>query len=65
MRTWVRAGVLCSEMEASALLICAGVAGLRAGCLLMAANHEEGTDTLCRMAIEGTRRLIALDGVAR
>ncbi len=61
MQTWVRAGVLCSEMEASALFVTAAVAGLRAGCLLMAANREERTDTLCRVAVEGIRCLIAND----
>jgi uridine phosphorylase len=38
---WLRAGVLCSEMEAAALFVVARVLGIRAGALLLVAGNQE------------------------
>ena len=60
-RAWVQGGVLCSEMEAAALFVIASVLGLRAGGLMIAAGTHNPLETLCATAVEGVRRLIALD----
>ncbi len=58
---WVAGGVLCSEMEAAALCVVSSVLGKRAGGLMLALNSEASVETLCATAVEGVRRLIALD----
>jgi uridine phosphorylase len=64
-RAWVTGGVLCSEMEAAALFVLASVLGKRAGGLMVALNREATSlDPLCKTAVEGIRRLIALDRAA-
>jgi uridine phosphorylase len=66
---WIRAGVLCSEMEAAAIFVVARVVGLRAGGLMLVAGNQEldpegalrdevRLDDLVRGAVAGLRRLI-------
>lgn len=38
---WMRGGVLCSEMEASALFVVASILGKRAGAVMMVAGNQE------------------------
>jgi uridine phosphorylase len=62
-KAWVMGGVLCSEMEAAALFVVASVLGKRASGLMVALNNvPPSLDNLCATAVEGVRRLIALDG---
>jgi uridine phosphorylase len=62
---WVMGGVLCSEMEAAALFVIASVLRKRAGGLMVALNREPSSlEPLCQTAVEGVRRLIALDRAA-
>jgi uridine phosphorylase len=64
-QAWVMGGVLCSEMEAAALFVVSSVLGKRAGGLMVALNREPTSlEPLCRTAVEGIRRLIALDRAA-
>jgi uridine phosphorylase len=59
---WVMGGVLCSEMEAAALFVVASVLRKRAGGLMIALNQEATSlEPLCQTAVDGIRRLIALD----
>ncbi|HAJ06298.1 MAG TPA: uridine phosphorylase [Chloroflexi bacterium] len=58
---WQKAGVLCSEMEASALFIVSSILQNRAGGLMIAGGTHESLDVLCKTAVEGIRLLIALD----
>jgi uridine phosphorylase len=69
-RAWIRAGVLCSEMEAATIYVVARVLRARAGgIMLVAGNQELGgarreearLETLVDAAIEGLRRLIRAD----
>lgn len=61
-QAWVRGGVLCSEMEAAALFVLASVLGKRAGGIMVALNRPPTSlEPLCSTAVEGIRRLIALD----
>jgi uridine phosphorylase len=61
-RAWVLGGVLCSEMEAATLFVVASVLGKRAGGIMVALNRPATSlDPLCRTALDGVRRLIALD----
>ena len=64
-KAWVMGGVLCSEMEAAALFVVSSVLGKRAGGLMLGLNNVQPPDAmsnLCATAVEGVRRLIALDG---
>ncbi|HRF49739.1 MAG TPA: nucleoside phosphorylase [Anaerolineales bacterium] len=61
---WVAGGVLCSEMEAAALCVVSSVLGKRAGGIMLALNAEASVEELCATAVEGVRRLIALDSAA-
>jgi uridine phosphorylase len=72
---WRRGGVLCSEMEAAALFVVAGVLGRRAGAVLMLAGNQErapadlaedeargySVESLIDAAIAGLRLLIRRD----
>ena len=70
-RAWIRAGVLCSEMEAAAIYVVARSLRARAGGLMLIAGNQElkgarrdaaRLDPLLDGAIEGLRRLIRADG---
>jgi uridine phosphorylase len=62
---WVMGGVLCSEMEAATLFVVSSVLGKRAGGLMIALNQEATSlAPLCQTAVDGIRRLIALDRAA-
>ncbi len=74
-RAWIRAGVLCSEMEAAAIFVVARILGCRAGGVMLIAGNQEldpekqdrGTarmETLLDGAIAGLRALIRADRVA-
>jgi uridine phosphorylase len=61
-RAWVQGGVLCSEMEAATLFVVSSVLGKRAGALVLALNRDPSSlAPLCSTAVDGVRRLIALD----
>jgi uridine phosphorylase len=69
-RAWIRAGVLCSEMEAAAIFVVASVLGARAGGIMLVAGNQElegarrgeaRLEPLLDAAIEGLRRLIRAD----
>jgi uridine phosphorylase len=71
-QAWIRAGALCSEMEAAAIFIVASVLRKRAGAILLVAGNQEidpegkhrddaKLDTLLDGAIAGLRTLIARD----
>jgi uridine phosphorylase len=70
-RAWIRAGVLCSEMEAAAIYVVARSLRARAGGLMLVAGNQElkgsrrdaaRLEPLLDGAIEGLRRLIRADG---
>ena len=70
-RAWIRAGVLCSEMEAAAIYVVARSLRARAGGLMLIAGNQElegarrddaSLEPLLDGAIEGLRRLIRADG---
>jgi len=64
-QAWVQGGVLCSEMEAAALFVVSSVLGKRAGGLMLALNQApDSLEPLCATAVEGVRRIIALDRAA-
>ena len=64
-QAWVQGGVLCSEMEAAALFVVASVLGKRAGGIMLALNQApDSLEPLCAAAVEGVRRIIALDRAA-
>lgn len=63
--TWRAAGVLCSEMETSTLLVVASIRRLRAGAILAIVNQpgrtidaDSSLATLIETAVEGMRRVI-------
>ena len=67
---WIRAGVLCSEMEAAAIFVVARVLRARAGAIMLVAGNQElegvrredaSLETLLDAAVEGLRRLIQAD----
>ena len=69
---WIRAGALCSEMEAAAIFVVSSVLRARAGAILLVAGNQEidpegehrgdaKLDTLIDGAIAGLRVLIARD----
>jgi uridine phosphorylase len=61
-RAWVQGGVLCSEMEAATLFVVSSVLHKRAGGLMLALNRAPlDLKPLCATAVDGVRRLIALD----
>ena len=67
-QAWQRLGVLASEMEASVLYCFATRQGLRAGAVLKvnaigdhAGEAWRDDEDLCRVAVEGLARLIAVD----
>jgi uridine phosphorylase len=61
-KAWVMGGVLCSEMEAATLFVVSSVLGKRAGALILALNRDPSDlKPLCAAAVDGVRRLIALD----
>lgn len=70
---WIRAGALCSEMEAAAIFVVSSVLRARAGAILLVAGNQEidpegrhrgdaKLKTLIDGAIVGLRMLIARDG---
>ncbi len=64
-KAWVMGGVLCSEMEAAALYVLCSVLGKRAGGLMVAIKDTEPEiEVVCKTAVEGVRRLIALDATS-
>lgn len=64
-RAWVMGGVMCSEMEAATLFVLCNVLGKRAGGLMVAIKETRPPiETVCEVAVEGVRRLIALDKAA-
>jgi uridine phosphorylase len=72
-QAWIRAGVLCSEMEAAAIYVVARVLRARAGAILLVAGNQElpgaqreeaRLETLVDAAVEGLRRLIRADRAA-
>ena len=64
-KAWVMGGVLCSEMEAATLFVVSSVLHKRAGGLMIALNEgPRSVEELCATAVEGVRRLIALDHAA-
>ncbi len=75
-RAWIRAGVLCSEMEAAAIFVVARILGCRAGGVMLVAGNQEldpegltrgeaRMETLLDGAIAGLRALIRADRVAQ
>lgn len=65
-KAWVMGGVLCSEMEAATLYVLSSILGKRAGGLMVAIKDTEpDIPRLCAVAVEGVRRLIALDGAVQ
>jgi len=61
-QAWVQGGVLCSEMESAALFVVASVLHKRAGGLMIALRADPlDLKPLCATAVDGVRRLIALD----
>lgn len=69
-RSWIRAGALCSEMEAATILVCAQVLHVRAGGIMLVAGNQElqgarredaRLETLLDAAVEGVRQLIRAD----
>lgn len=60
-QAWVRGGVLCSEMETSTLFVLSSVLRLRAGAIMIAADTGQSLDSLCAVAVDGMRRVIAQD----
>jgi uridine phosphorylase len=60
-QAWIQGGVLCSEMEAAALFVVSSILGTRAGGLMIAGGTRQSLDRLCATAVDGVRRLIALD----
>jgi uridine phosphorylase len=67
---WIRAGVLCSEMEAAAIFVVARVLRARAGGIMLVAGNQElegarredaKLETLVDATIEGLRQLIRSD----
>jgi uridine phosphorylase len=67
---WIRAGVLCSEMEAAAIFVVARVLRARAGGIMLVAGNQElegarredaKLETLFDATIEGLRQLIRSD----
>jgi uridine phosphorylase len=61
-KAWVMGGVLCSEMEAATLFVVASVLHKRAGGIMIALNQDPTSlNDLCETAVDGIRRLIALD----
>jgi len=63
-QAWIQGGVLCSEMEAATLFVVSSILGRRAGGLMIGAGVQHSLDTLCATAVDGVRRLIALDEAA-
>ena len=60
-KTWIAAGVLCSEMELAAIMIAAAVLRKRAGGLLVALNDDRSLEPLCKAAVCGLKELIEMD----
>jgi len=71
-QAWLRAGVLCSEMEAAALFVVVRTLGGRAGAILLVSGNQEldpegrrrgeaRLETLVDAAIAGLRELISAD----
>ena len=68
-RVWIRAGVLCSEMEAAAIFVVARIRQMRAGALLLVGGNQElegaqsVTDETLLLdgAVAGLRALIERD----
>jgi len=64
-KAWVMGGVLCSEMEAATLFVVSSVLHKRAGGIMIALNQAPTSlNDLCSTAVDGVRRLIALDKAA-
>ena len=75
-RAWIRAGALCSEMEAAAIFVVASILRKRAGAILLVAGNQETDpegrhrddaklETLIDGAVAGLRALIRRDMAAR
>ncbi len=61
-KAWVQGGVLCSEMESATLFVVSSVLRKRAGGLMVAVGNDPvDLKPLCSAAVDGVRRLIALD----
>lgn len=69
-RAYQRAGVLCSEMEAAALLVIAQAKKVRAGCVVLVSDNQftgqppgprRSMDDTIRVGVEAVRRLIRKD----
>lgn len=58
---WVQGGVMCSEMEASTLLVVARFLGKRAGGVMIAGGTHDGLTTLLGTAVDAVRVLIEKD----
>ncbi len=58
---WVRAGVLCSEMEASTLFVVARLLGRRAGGIMIAGGTTNDLSNLAQTAVLAIRNLIEQD----
>lgn len=55
---WAQAGVMCSEMEASTLMVVARFLGKRAGGVMIAGGTHDGLSTLLGTAVDAVRVLI-------
>jgi uridine phosphorylase len=55
---WVQAGVMCSEMEASTLMVVARFLGKRAGGVMIAGGTHDALSTLLGTAVDAVRVLI-------
>jgi uridine phosphorylase len=62
---WVQSGVLCSEMEASALFVVARILGRRAGGIMIAAGTADPLDNLITVAMDAVKLLIERDRTYR
>ncbi len=61
-KAWIQGGVLCSEMESATLFVVSSVLGKRAGGIMLTVSSESpDLRHLCSTAVDGVRRLIALD----
>nr|HID13667.1 nucleoside phosphorylase [Anaerolineae bacterium] len=60
-QAWVRAGVICSEMEAAILFVVSQILGVRAGAIMLAITVGESQDELIRTAVEAVGILIERD----
>lgn len=57
-QTWIKANVLCSEMEASTLFIVSRMMGVKAGGIMVAGSTLQDLDNLLKTAINAVKILI-------